>query len=172
MTLAVVVMLGAVVITQVVPRMTQGQAAILARTLGSITDALHAYRGDLGRYPYKLSYLSAPPTGTVRDACNQTVSDVSQWKGPYVDRTFPATGLTVARALVRDTIVRSPATIPVSGVKFATVSVQVRNVDQGVATEIENAFDGNANFTNGAIRWTAGAAGQGTLELVVPIRGC
>lgn len=166
--LAVVALIAGVTAPQIIGRLRQGQTATLASNLKNLSAAILAFRGDVGRYPRRLSYLGSPIVPGATDSCNQTIPDTSSWKGPYLAQTIPTSGLPLQGMLIVNQTTRTPTS---GGV--GTLLVTVNNVDQAVANELEASFDGTpASSTGGTIRWSAGSGGQVTLRYAIPIRGC
>lgn len=170
--LAVAALLAGVLLPQVIGRLNQAQTASAVQTLANLHEALLSFRADVGRYPVRLSYLSATPGGTPRDLCRRTIPDLSDWRGPYVGRAIPLTGLVVGTATVRDSLERSPASES-PGNPVGTLFIRVDGVERTVADEAEAAYDANGNLSAGTIRWAeSGGSGVGTLTYAVPVRGC
>ena len=169
--LAVVGLLAGVLAPEVLRRLTTGRHAALASTLASVSDALLAYRTDVGRYPRQLRLLTSQPTTSDRDSCNRTLPAtlVSGWAGPYLDRQITTSGIVAGSSTVLNTVRRAPTSYSTTG----TLLVDVTAVDEELATLLEQQFDGTVNFGSGTIRWTeSGGTGQGTLVYAIPIRNC
>lgn len=169
--IVILALLIAVVLPTVVGRIRDGESGAVARTVDGLREGLLEYRADVRRYPTHLRYLSVAP-GSATDICGQTVpaSFLTNWKGPYVNRSIGTTGLKVDDMTVLDSIVRSPTTFTAS--TTGELSIRVDNVDSAVARRVESAQDVTPDFATGTIRWTDVANGRGILQLVVPARGC
>ena len=75
--------------------------------------------------------------------------------------------LPVGEAVVLNALTR----IPAAGVNApGLLQITVAGVNQANATDLEDQFDGNSNFTTGTIQWTT--LGIDTLKFLIPIRGC
>jgi type II secretory pathway pseudopilin PulG len=173
--LAILAVLAGVIITQVAPRIFQGQAAALGSTFNSLSGALATFRQDVGRYPQRLSHLDDPIVATTQfDLCHTalgyTAASVARWKGPYIDRAIDAAGLVVGDALVTDSLERSPLANPPA---FSTMFIVTAEVDTAIFVALENTFDGAFSATTGSIRWIeTGTTNRGTLRYALPVRGC
>ena len=169
--LVVLALLAGALVPAILGRLSQGQAGSLATTLDALREGVLEYRADVRRFPTHLRYLSSPP-GTAVDICDRTVppSFLAEWKGPYLNRSIGSSGLQVGTATVLDSIVRSPATFTASTV--GELIIQVADVDSSVARSVEREQDVTPDFAAGTIRWTHVLAGRGTLQLVIPARGC
>ena len=169
--LAILALLVATLAPQILGRMSRGQSASLLSTLTGLQHAANAHRGDTGRYPQKLRQLAVAPTAGVEDSCGRLIpgSGLSLWAGPYVDRNIPATGIPIGGSVIADSLRRTPSTYSDVGTMFIDVS----DVEQAVADQMEIAMDGTVDYLNGSILWTqVGTTGRGTLSLASPVRGC
>ena len=169
--LMVIGLIAGAMVPQVVGRLRQGDTAVLAQNLGSLSQAVYAFQKDVGRFPGRLEYLAVQPASAVSSCPASGISTLSRWKGPYLARQVPATGLVSGRYLIANTPRRVPASTSagLGGLLYFDVS----GVDRAVADEMEATFDGNADLAGGTIRWVAsGTAGTGTLSYAVPVRGC
>jgi prepilin-type N-terminal cleavage/methylation domain-containing protein len=170
-TLAIIGVLVAALMPQVLGRMTQGQSASLLSTLTGLQEAATAHRGDVGRYPQKLRQLAVAPTAGTKDSCGRVIPGyaLSEWAGPYVDRNITAAGIAMGGSVIADSLRRAPATYSEVG----TLYIDVADVDQAVANQMETAMDGTIDYLNGSILWAqVGTTGRGTLSLASPVRGC
>ncbi|MEX2179708.1 MAG: type II secretion system protein [Gemmatimonadaceae bacterium] len=170
--LILIAALGAVLVPQVVQRLRDGQAAAIANNLNGIRTALLEYRKAIGRYPSQLAYLATQPTPGATDLCarNVPIDWSAMWRGPYLQQAIGASGVSVRDATILNALRREPATIPLG--LLANLFIDVTSVDQDVAEIIERSFDPTVDFAAGTIRWVATGGGQGTLSLVMPVRGC
>lgn len=169
--LAVVAAVAAVLAPEVIGRLGKSRTAVLASDLRALSRAALEFRGDVGRYPKRISYLGAPIRSGSRDSCNGLIPDSATWRGPYLAQTVTPGGLVRGTAVIQDTVQRAPATP--AGNAYGTWLLVVTGVEQEVADELEAAFDGPpANPADGVIRYTAAGSGAGTLHYAMPIRGC
>jgi prepilin-type N-terminal cleavage/methylation domain-containing protein len=168
--LVVVALLAGVVMTQVVGRLTGGETAALSQDLRGLSDAIVSFRGDVRRFPSQLGHLVSTPASGATDTCGRLIPDdfLEEWRGPYLDRGIPSTGLVSGTSVIRNDLRRDPSTYSSFGILY----LDVEGVDQEVAERIEAAFDGNADFGGGSVRWTDSGGGRGTLSYGIPIRGC
>lgn len=175
MVLAVIAILATIILVAVAGRGTRsGQVATLASNLEGLGRGIAEFRGDVLRYPSQLAYLGAPLPGGATDICGTTIPAglAGRWRGPYLSRTFPTAGLPSGISLILNGLDRDPATGGVD--EFGTLFIDVEEVEEAVALELEEQFDGATDFGTGSIRWTetAPGSGQGTLRYAIPIRGC
>lgn len=157
-------------VPQVVSRLRQGEAAALAQNLSSLSAATYAFQRDLGRFPRQLEHLATPPA-SAQSSCQTNLTNLSEWKGPYLARQIPSTGLVAGRYVISNILRRVPANI--TSTVHGLLYLDVTGVDREVAEELEDAFDGNADPSSGTILWSgSGSAGTGTLSYAMPVRGC
>lgn len=162
--------LAVVIVPQLISRLTQGETASLLTTMSNVVDATQAFRSDVGRYPRRIGLLTSPLGSGDKDSCGNNIPDVSAWRGPYLQRAAPASGLVTPGGVVADTLRRDPPTM--SSGSYGVLYIDARGVDQAVAAAIQAEVDADNDFAAGSIRWTATGAGQGTLSFGVPVRGC
>ena len=167
--LVLIALLAGVLIPAVLSRLDSGQATSLATNLTALDEAIGTFRRDVGRYPSQLVHLgTAPAVGTV-DTCNRVIPNVAAWNGPYLARAVTSAGIRSGNSTIQNAIARSPTTFSSTG----TMLINVSDVDQLVAEELERSFDTTVDYAAGAIRWTAvGGSGMGTLTYATSIRGC
>lgn len=170
--LAVLAVLAGVLVPMVVRRLSGGTAGGLVGDLKGLSDAVTAFRQDVRRYPLELFLLSSAPGASDKDACGQLLPDPARWRGPYVNRVIPRTGLPTRAGIIVDTLRRVPPTL--AGDQVATLFIDVRQVDSVVAAEVERIYDGEPlNYASGTVLWSPGTEPrQGTLSFGLPIRGC
>lgn len=170
--LGIIVVLAAVILTQVAPQARRGGTAALAQNLNAVSTAITSFRGDVRRYPSTLAQLTRPLASGDVDVCGGNMPAVvrNRWHGPYLQRTVPAAGLPSGDATILNGLVRDPASGSFDSV--ATLYIIAVNVDRDAATDLEARFDGNADFSGGTVRWVSGGAAGDTLRFAVPIRGC
>lgn len=166
---AVLSVLSVVALPQVVKHLYGGQTAALAENLDGLNHAIQMFRVDVGRYPSRLSYLSAPPPGGATDSCGREILTLVNWRGPYVDRSIPGTGMVSGTSIIQNGVRRNP----MASSSFGTLLIDVTDVDRELAEQMEAAFDGNADFGAGTIVWVESATtGQGLLTYNIPSREC
>ena len=170
--LLIIALLAAVMVPQVSQRQRDGQAAAIANNLAGIRTAILEYRKAIGRYPSQLAHLTTQPPAGASDLCARAMPfDFSViWRGPYLQQVVGAGGIRVRDATILNTIRRNPATL--AGGTLAELLIDVTNVDQDVANILEQNFDSAVNLAAGTVRWTSTGSGQGTLTLMMPVRGC
>lgn len=170
--LAIIITLAAVILAQVANQTRRGGTAALAQDLNAVSTAVASFRSDVRRYPSSLAQLTRPLVTGDLDVCGGNMPAVvrARWRGPYLQRAVPATGLRGGDATILNPLLRDPA----SGNPFSagTLFITAVNVDRDAATDLETQFDGNADFSGGTIRWVSGGAAGDTLRFAIPVRGC
>ena len=163
--LAVLIALAAVILPQVAGRARGATTGSLASTLTTLNEAVATFRTDVRRYPSTLVHLTTPPPAGALDACGAAIPGglLANWRGPYLQRPVPASGLPAGDALVTPGLRRSGGTV-------AELTIRAAHVDGDLAADLDAAFDGDGDLSAGSIRWSA--AGEDTLRFVVPVRGC
>jgi prepilin-type N-terminal cleavage/methylation domain-containing protein len=164
--LLVIGLIAGAMVPQVMSRLRQGESATLAQNLSALTAASYAFQKDVGRFPGRLEYLAMQPAAAV-SSCQAGIANLTGWKGPYLARQIPATGLVSGPYVISNTPRRVPATI--AGTVSGLLYFDVPGVDREVADALEAAFDGNGDLAGGTITW---AAATGTLSYAMPVRGC
>lgn len=169
--LAIVAVTAAIVLTALAGRARSGTAGALAQSFNALSTAVQQFRGDVRRYPGRLDLLSAAPVAGDDDVCGTALSPAARnrWQGPYLQRPVPAAGLPAGDATILNDVQRSPATATPQDV--GTLFIVAVDVDATIAEALEREFDGNADYTDGAIRYITGGATD-TLKYAMPIRGC
>ena len=164
--LAILAIIAAMVIPTTAGQLRQGHAAALANQLTNLRTAIANYRENVGAYPISLTQLTTQPVAGADDSCGANLSngELNAWRGPYINQNIVA-----AMPVGNATIVTALTRVTVSG-SVGDLQVLATGVDNDVALELEQQFDGNANLAAGNITWTS--ASNGTLVLHVPIRGC
>lgn len=163
--LAILAIIAAVVIPTTAGQLRQGHATALANQLANLREAIGNYQENVGAYPISLVQLTNQPVNGETDSCGAALSGAERnsWRGPYINQNI------VGNMPVGDAVV-------VATLQRATVGTAVRlliraaRVDADIAADLEAQFDGNGNFATGTVLWTA--AGDDTLTLQIPIRGC
>ena len=162
--LAILAIIAAVVLPTTAGQLRDGHAAALANQLANLRDAIGNYRQNVGAYPISLTQLTTQPVGGA-DACGTALSnpEVNAWRGPYINQNIVG-NMPVGSAIVVASLTRAPAGT------IGLLQIRAARVENDIASELEEQFDGNANFATGTILWTA--AGDDTLTFQIPIRGC
>ncbi|MEX2154823.1 MAG: prepilin-type N-terminal cleavage/methylation domain-containing protein [Gemmatimonadaceae bacterium] len=168
--LVIIAVMAAVLVPAVGGRLRQSQASAIGDQISNLTKAIAAYRTNVLRYPRNLDLLTnVPVAGVSQDICSNAMvaANVNLWRGPYMDRPisgdFPIGDATVVNLMAR----ADPAATAVSN-----LILSINLVDTVAAVALEAQYDGNANFTTGAIRWTWTNPNVGTLQYYMPIRNC
>lgn len=170
--LAIIAVLAAIVIPQALRRISDAHSAALATDLEALAKAIEGFRGNVGRYPDSLTYLSRNPTAGL-DVCGAAIPAqlLTQWRGPYINRTIASAGLPVGDVVISGDLIRDPLTNALDN--FASLYIRATNVDQSVALTVEAAYDGGTpDLATGTVRWTPTAGTVGRLDFAIPIKGC
>lgn len=163
--LAILAIIAAVVLPTTAGQLREGHAAALANQLANLRDAIGSYRQNVGAYPISLTQLTNQPVAGEDDACGVNLSnpELNAWRGPYINQNI-AGDMPVGQAIVVASLTR--VTIGTA----VLLRIRAARVENDLASDLEEQFDGNANFATGTILWTA--AGDDTLTFQIPIRGC
>jgi hypothetical protein len=164
--------------------------------LVDLTRILYAYDSALGhtdvppregRFPRMLSHLtneiaSSGPANCqfCRNSCGDlyTGKNVDGWraKGPFFWRDIPnAVGLRIPIGLIRDTLIRVPATGSPVDRAFARLQIRIDSVLLTDAMDLDERVDGFASPTAGIVTWTVSPDANGLLTPIfwnLTIGGC
>jgi prepilin-type N-terminal cleavage/methylation domain-containing protein len=164
--LAILAIIAAVVLPTTAGQLRQGHAAALASQLVNLRDAIGNYRENVGAYPVSLTQLTSQPANGEDDSCNADLSTAERnaWRGPYINQNIVG-NMPVGNAIIVAALQR----VTVSGTT-GVLRIRAARIENDIATDLEEQFDGNANFAAGNVLWTA--AGDDTLTFQIPIRGC
>ena len=169
--LAILALLVAMLSPTIGSVLRNAQAGAVAGTLDNLRTAIANYQENVGAYPRRLMMLNTQPVFGDDDSCgaNLSAAERNRWRGPYF--TAHLTGdLPVGDAMAKDTLVRVPATNATT--EPGLLQIRLVAVDSTTAFEVEQQFDGPANYATGTILWSATGGGMGTLTFQIPIRGC
>lgn len=169
----------------------------LAATLFRYDTALAAGANPptAGRYPLQLYHLSNLITSTAttncalcRNSCGGTATpalnsvysttNVTGWttNGPFFNRDVVlGVGFSIPIGLVRDSLVRTPATAANADNDRARLQIRIDTVLLEHALDLNAMVDGDAGGGTGTVQWSATPDGSGRLSSIfwtLPIRGC
>jgi general secretion pathway protein G len=163
--IAILAIIAAVVLPTTAAQLRDGHATALANQLANLRDAVGNYRQNVGAYPLFLTQLTTQPVAGDDDSCGTNLSnaELNAWRGPYLNQNVVG-NLPVGNAIVVSQLTRAAVGTAV------LLQIRAARVENDIASDLEEQFDGNANFATGTIRWTA--AGDDTLIFQIPIRGC
>ena len=171
-TLAIIAAMVAVMLPSLSSRIRTGGSANLAQNLKTINDAIQKYRENVGYYPLQLVNLTTRPTTASTDACGSALSstDVSLWQGPYLALNVTTDGIQSGDAVIRNALLRTPATTSSSTVMDGTLSIFADSVTPAIDTDVEATLDaGTADVNAGTVRYSTTSH---ILTYVIPITGC
>lgn len=179
-TIVLVIVLGmaALVTPALMGRIDHSRVEAAAESLESMRTAIHdpsrgggAFRQHVGMFPSKVSHLTKGITTADRNSCGTlfTTAETAGWRGPYLNRTVPATGVPIGIGTVRDTLARDPAT----GGLAPVLRMHVDSVIIEDAAALDLIVDGVRDSTAGSVRWGAlDAEGFVTLDYLLPVKNC
>ncbi len=169
--------LAAAAIPTVRGQLQTSEASAVVSELQNLRTALYTYKGDVGRYPDSLYYLSLSGTTLpTTDGCGVALTTAQQnaYRGPYINRTIstgatskyvPVGGDTVMNAYGKDTVLAGQAAGPRDAIEIVLLGV-----DTTVAKLVDQAIDGAIGSANGLVEYVAGSnAGFDTLKYRIPI---
>ena len=159
-TLAIMAALTVVVVPALFSKLREGRATAIMSSLSGINDAVGEFRKGVGRYPGQLTFLVSAPTALVgTDACGTvyTAAAAALWRGPYLTRNFPASGITFGDAVLYPGVRRSPTTVASPAPAIAFLIIDVGNVELQAVTIIDSEIDNGDGANAGTIRFTSDA---------------
>ncbi len=171
--IAVLLILAVAVTPSMITNLNRDRVSTAVETFQDLTEAMSEMRKDNQDWPGKLSHLARPITTSDRNVCGVTYASgkVSNWGGPYLDRSVPSTGLPLSIGVAKDTLYRSA----LSG-QDGLLTMEVPSVSQEDALAVNASVDNDgdvAGRTTGTVQWsTTDAEGLVTLFYYRPIRGC
>lgn len=159
-TLAIIAALTVAVVPSLFSKLREGRATSIMSSLASINEAVGEFRKGVGRYPGKLTLLVTAPTALVdTDACGTVYSTAAAalWRGPFLTRNFPSTGIAFDDALMYSGVRRSPTTVASPAPAIAHLIIDVGNVELAAVNIIDKETDNSDGATAGTIRYTSDA---------------
>lgn len=171
--------LSAVLIATVAVQRGSSRVSESHETLTELVRTLHFYDTSVTRFPRLLSHLTNEISTSGHNSCGSvySASNVTGWRsrGPFYSRDIPfAVGLRIPIGLVRDSLIRIPATgNATSG--FARLHIRIDSVALLDAQDLDERVDGFVSPTAGAVTWTAAPDADGMLSSIfwsTPIAGC
>jgi len=132
------------------------------------------YRGDVLKYPGRLSYLYARIATTDADACGvpYVATDVSRWAGPYhLIPMLRTNAYQLAPGIVaQDVLLRLPSTGTAG--QIGLLRVQLNNVALKDAQDLGLAFDGVSTGAGPQITFTPSGNSPVNILFNISIVGC
>lgn len=174
---AIIAILASVTVPAVKARVQDGYEDAIIQEFQTLSQAILAYRQDVGKYPPNVSYLlgittiGTTPGVSPTDICGNflTATDSAKWNGPYISRTYNTalTSYTIAnRDAVQTTFQRQ---VSASG---SFLAIRIDNLDTPTANDIDLRVDGVAGPTIGTIRITFATPNQTFWEVPIRPSGC
>ncbi len=186
--LAILAILSAVIVPQMLGKMKDSRTAALSQTLLGLSQAIGEHKKATTKYPGQLTFLTTAPLATSPETCGGAIGAASAnlWRGPYVSRQILASGVGAGDAIIQTGIRRVG-----SGTSPIFLLIDATGVETSIADDLESQLDGGtADATGGTIRYTTAAipaqvapanptaaipaapAGTVNLSYSIPVRGC
>lgn len=193
---AVLAILSAILLATVVVERGRSRVSESHEILAELVKTLHFYDtalafGDIppteGRFPRQLSHLTIEITSSggatcplCRNSCGvlYTGKNVDGWRrsGPFYPRDIPSSvGLRIPIGLVRDSLIRIPASASDENRSYGRLQIRIDSVVLLDAQDLDERVDGVASPTAGLVTWTAAPDPDGMLSSIfwsTPIAGC
>jgi general secretion pathway protein G len=163
--LAIMAMIASMVTPAMIGLLDQKRREAAVTNFSEIATAIGRFRADVLEYPGQLDQLSSAPLSTDADVCAQvyTSGERSAWKGPYLGRLVPTTGLPVAIGRARNQLGRFPASGTPTSIYMTVDSVVI---EDALAINKELDDDGDSATSN-SVRWTTLSAADGLVTLTL-----
>ncbi len=172
---ALIAVLASVIVPTVYGRMQDGYEDAIVSEFDNLATAVAAYRQNVGKYPPKLSYLSALPSsiqsgGGPFDKCGNALSAtaIANWHGPYVTRVIPYTSGAIGGSAYtfafKDTV---PDTL-VSTTSPNGIIIRMVGPDLRTAQNLDQKIDGSNNPGTGALQYTGTARTDMIVSFIIP----
>lgn len=183
---AVLAILSAILLATVAVQRGSSRVSESHETLTELVRTLHFYDTSVTRFPRLLSHLTNEISTTGGATCQlchnscgsvYSAANVTAWRsrGPFYLRDIPfAVGLRIPIGLVRDSLIRIPATGNAT-LSFARLHIRIDSVALLDAQDLDERVDGFVSPTAGAVTWTAAPDADGMLSSIfwsTPIAGC
>ena len=169
--MALLLAITAVIVPSVAGTRDRDRVLAAAAELEDIMFAMGNMRSDNQDWPSRISHVSYPITTADVNICGSTYPNgkVNNWDGPYLARVVPTTGLNIGIGVVQDALVRQV----ISG-QDAIMFIEIIDVTEEDAIELNRLLDADNSATAGAVRWTItdAASGLARVQLGRPIKGC
>jgi prepilin-type N-terminal cleavage/methylation domain-containing protein len=165
--MAILATLAAVLYPSVAVQLRRGQTSALANQFNYLRESIANYRQNVTKYPFTLTQLTVQPVVNGSDLCGATsltAANVAAWRGPYLNQNIVG-DIPVGDATVRNQLQRNPGT---GSGQPGILQIIADGVTLNAATDLEQQFDGNANFGTGTVLYD----GTSILTFQIPIRGC
>jgi prepilin-type N-terminal cleavage/methylation domain-containing protein len=167
--IAIMLILATTITPVIVGNLDKARVDKSEATLENFTAAIDAFRTDVKHNPAMLTQLTRPLDADDRDSCGSTYppGHRSAWRGPYLSREVPETGLPVGIVTAQNALLRQS----VGGQTYLRIVIPLVSLDD--ATALNDVVDGDASSTSGTIQWTApDAQGLVTLYYSIPVSSC
>lgn len=152
--LGIVAVIAALLLANVGQFQEKARIADIVETVTTLGQALREFERNVGKYPSDLGLLVRKPTLSDKDVCNNffTQAEIDRWRGPYVGREIPSTGLVIEL----DTIIMQldkDAASPVTAANAGALEIILQNATSSTALAVDAVIDGDGSLTEGPIRW-------------------
>jgi general secretion pathway protein G len=178
----IVAIMAAITVPTMVDRLRQNEANALVSELENIQTGIALFQRDVGRYPFRLDYLSTLfDSVSIRDFCGVAISATNQakYRGPYITRPIlPVSPYTVP-INTRDVLATGDSIETlISRVTLTTgdaIQLSVKGPSDRMTLMVDSIADGTADATGGRVRYaTPLQSNQNTIGWLIPIpkNGC
>ena len=170
---ALVAVLASVTIPTIRGRLRDGYEDAIIQEFDNLASGIIAYQQNVGKYPPSLDYLTSLPSTpfTPKDFCNNalTARQISNWRGPYVNRAISNVNYSVGQDATVEVALGSGTVTSLNNGSQQSITIIIDGPDQTTANDIDIKIDGSADAVNGTLTWQA--SGSGTrLFYNIPIR--
>ena len=171
--LAIIAVLTAVLLPALNNKLQDSRSTALEQTFLGLSQGIAEFKRATTRYPSTLLYLTTQPNSTPNtDVCGNILSSTAAlWRGPYVSRDVPSTGIQMGDAVIPPGLTRvmnASNTVPLF------ILITGNGVESSTVDDMESDLDGlPADANNGTIRWVAGSTTTvRNVSYAMPVNSC
>jgi prepilin-type N-terminal cleavage/methylation domain-containing protein len=176
---AIIAMVGAIMIPVTFHRLQVSRAEALVSEMENVQTGLQLFQRDVGRYPFRLDYLTAlfdPSPSGVRDACGTAISTANKnkYRGPYLSKPIqaidPLSGIPndYAKIASGDSILTLLTVGTIGTGRF--LQIRLVGPSRAITLLMDSVADGNVDANAGRLRYVTPVSNQGnTLTWVFPV---
>jgi prepilin-type N-terminal cleavage/methylation domain-containing protein len=180
--IVVVVVLAAVTVPTMIDRLRQNEANASISELENIQTGIALFQRDVGRYPYRLDYLSVLfDSVSVRDLCGVAIPAANQarYRGPYITRPIvpvsPYTAPINTRGRLGSGDSIETLLSKVASGSGSAIQLSIKGPGAQQVTLMDSLADGRVDALNGRVRYTTPLQSRSnTLNWLIPVSptGC
>jgi prepilin-type N-terminal cleavage/methylation domain-containing protein len=175
----IIAILGAVLIPVTYHRLQVSRAEALVSEMENIQTGLKLFQADVGRYPFRLDYLTAlfdPDVLGVRDVCGTAISTANKnkYRGPYLSKPLQAidplngTPNNFAKVASGDSVNTLLTAGTIGSGRF--IQLTLVGPSNAITALMDSVADGVVDGGAGRLRYTTPTATEGnTLTWIFPI---